>query len=47
VDYHNRFVTAFRARRFTEAGTIVNEGLSFFPEASLLKEDLETLSRAE
>jgi hypothetical protein len=47
VDYHNRFVASFRARRVPEARAIANEGLSFFPEAPLLKEDLETLSRAE
>jgi tetratricopeptide (TPR) repeat protein len=44
VDYHNRFASAFRARRFDEARSILEEGVSHFPDAPILKDDMKALS---
>lgn len=47
VDYHNRFVKAFRSQRWDEAWSIVTEGLSLWPDNANLLEDLNILKSRE
>jgi len=47
VDYHNRFITAIRRRKFSEAQNILSEALSYFPDAPLLVEDQAMLANID
>ena len=44
-DFHNRFATAWNRGNYDEAGRILNEGLSEFPNNRLLLADRETLNK--
>lgn len=42
---HNAFAQLYNSRRFTDARTVVDQGLSVYPDSKLLQQDLDLLRK--
>jgi hypothetical protein len=44
---HNAFAMSFNARKYTEARTVIDQGLSTYPDSALFLQDLDLVKKAQ